>query len=106
MEVTQPEGCVLTLQQEIAELCEPAVQLPTAFSPNGDGLNDRFQLPPGDWQRLRVRIYDRHGQLVYDQPRLDWDGARAPEGIYLWQLQGTTARGRRLQLSGTVTLLR
>ncbi len=66
--------------------------VPTAFTPNGDGLNDDFSiispstLPYFEWQ-----IYNRWGQIVFqsnDQYEV-WDGsikgAPAPQGTYIWK---------------------
>jgi gliding motility-associated-like protein len=54
------------------------IQLPTAFSPNGDGEND-FYRPIGlDIQHIQAfRVHNRWGQILYDSPQLSgggWDG--------------------------------
>ncbi|OAV43413.1 gliding motility-associated C-terminal domain-containing protein [Lewinella sp. 4G2] len=58
--------------------------LPTAFSPNRDGVNDRYRvgLPLGAVGTVRYTIYDRWGGRIYigTEP---WDGHEAPDGVYL-----------------------
>lgn len=52
--------------------------LPTAFSPNGDGNNDKYYPiffgPDLQGSVVEFRIYDRWGQLLYNNPNDGWDG--------------------------------
>lgn len=106
--VQSPEGCV----NEDAMTVRVAgdIYVPTAFTPNGDGLNDTWSLPlvDPDWG-IRVKIFDRYGQLVYtgDGMTISWDGsfrgAALPAGVYVYVL---TARSPPLQRKGTITLIR
>jgi len=60
----------------------PAVYVPNAFSPNGDGINDLFQIeaPPGA-DVLSCEIYGRWGGLV--SRVYPWDGFGAEPGVYV-----------------------
>ena len=89
--------------------------IPTAFSPNGDNLNERFRAFAVE-DVLYMRIYDRWGKLVRDiaSPNRGWDGtydngAVAPEGVYIYELEfaesACVEQIERLQ-AGTVTLVR
>ena len=67
---------------------------PNIFSPNDDGYNDRWHIfLPCLWQRYRLEIFDRWGNMVFatDDPEIDWDGyqqAREPApGVYIWRLE-------------------
>ncbi|WP_368671329.1 gliding motility-associated C-terminal domain-containing protein, partial [Marinobacterium sedimentorum] len=68
----------------------PRYYLPTAFSPNGDGLNDHLilYLGPGSERIETLELYDRWGQLVWSYgPDSDsWDGRingrPASPGVY------------------------
>ena len=89
---------------------------PNAFSPNRDGLNDRFRpyFLPEDCQALaayRFEVWTRWGEHVYRTTDLTtgWDGAmrgrRANPGVYAWL--ATYAVGDEVIVqSGSVTLLR
>ena len=91
---------------------------PTAFTPNGDGLNDRFTFSILGATTIEVAIYDRWGQrLYYDaaQPNgisnsYGWDGTsggkQAPEDTYVYQLKITYYDGSTKAKSGTITLMR
>lgn len=53
------------------KLCDCTVQVPNAFSPNGDGLNDKFlPVPEAGCQVLgySMQVFNRWGQLVYQSP--------------------------------------
>ena len=66
--------------------CPCEVYLPTAFSPNGDGLNDRLEIYSNCTLRdTRMQVFDRWGDLVFDGPA--WNGKirdrAAPEAVYV-----------------------
>jgi gliding motility-associated-like protein len=95
------------------------VFLPNAFSPNGDGINDRFfPQDGGDVEVIHYfQIFDRWGELLYDATELPtnradlgWDGRLNGEsthpGIYVWVLEASFRDGARRVLRGTVTLVR
>lgn len=91
----------------------PDIYIPTAFTPNGDGLNDRFMVQPVGVRELKYfRIYNRAGRLIYSSSQLGagWDGRfqgqDQPAGVYVWQCQGITDEGKRVSRQGTVTLIR
>ena len=75
-------------------------KLPTAFSPNGDGLNDRFTIRTHDLKSLEVTIFDAGGNQVYQWNGLDggWsgrlaNGSRAPSGTYRYAVKGEATDG-------------
>ena len=94
---------------------------PTAFSPNGDGRNDRF-IPFVDADQAigiaSLRLYNRWGSEVYNGENLPpneegagWDGSvaggqLAPTGVYVWWLEVRLFNGTTRTYSGSVTLLR
>jgi len=93
-----------------------ALFIPEGFSPNNDGINDRFviqQVPPG--VSIRLDVYNRWGQLVYRQNdyKNDWDGTAnqgsaatarqgLPDGTYYYQVQLSDGR----EFSRVLTLMR
>jgi gliding motility-associated-like protein len=100
---TNENGCstktskVITIEQDYNLLA------PTAFSPNGDNLNDDFMPKALPLMELpfTLTIYDRQGKLVYQttdssQP---WDGINtqegtlAPDGVYVWVCQLSKENG-------------
>lgn len=88
--------------------------LPGAFTPNGDGRNDVFRIPPGiDLQLGRFAVYDRSGERVFETGDVSqgWDGtvggSRQPAGVYVWVIEYVDLlTGKRVRKTGTVVLIR
>ena len=87
--------------------------VPTAFSPNGDGLNDIFRPQAVGYRSMNsFRIFNRWGQEVYYSATLDagWDGTfagqQAEMGTYYWQISYTDRYGNTASRKGDVTLVR
>jgi gliding motility-associated-like protein len=93
--------------------CDFPVYFPTAFTPNGDYLNDILRVPWANNNKLvRLRIFNRYGQLVYSTTRAGegWDGnfkqEPQPEGAYTYILEMQGLSGKKIDQKGTVVLLR
>ncbi len=90
--------------------------LPTAFTPNGDGLNDRLVLIGGQHVKsIDLKIYDRWGSLIFTttDPKMGWDGTfnghPVEMGTYFYQLQVWFDNGyyrEHQAYKGEVTLIR
>lgn len=93
---------------------EPIVYVPTAFTPNNDGLNDVFRIKIiGEIAVNHLRVYNRWGLLVYDDPNLshNWNGKlkgiELPVGVYVWVLDGMdTYYKKYFTHKGLLTLVR
>ncbi|MBK9729961.1 MAG: gliding motility-associated C-terminal domain-containing protein [Chitinophagaceae bacterium] len=113
--ITSSDGCKSSDSTTVALKCPTSVFMPTAFSPNGDGVNDTY-LPIGyNIKTYNIRIYNRWGQIVYlsSDYTVGWDG-RAKEvkcemGTYIYYvtwtgtLDGIESAGN---LKGNLTLIR
>lgn len=107
-------GCPLTdtLRLE-ADECPAAIYLPTAFSPNGDGINDQWRPLGKDFEALRLRVYGRWGSLLHEAEGAGavWDGRSqgkpAPNGTYTLVLDYRNTRtGEEGQVVQAVDLVR
>ncbi|MBS1663885.1 MAG: gliding motility-associated C-terminal domain-containing protein [Bacteroidetes bacterium] len=89
------------------------VYIPEAFSPNGDGRNDRFHpIIYGSVTNYQFSVFDRQGQLVFtsNKPNAGWDGRvaghSALSNVFAWvcryQLDGQPLQVQK----GTVVLIR
>lgn len=90
----------------------PGLYIPTAFTPNGDGLNDLMMVEGVEVSDFQLQIYNRWGELVFattDQT-LGWDGTfkgkPAPQGAYHYFVEGTDERGNKIKKTGNFVLLR
>ena len=87
--------------------------VPTAFTPNGDGLNDIFRPVAVGYKSVNYfRVYDRWGEQVYFGESLTngWDGTynhkQAEMGTYFWQISYVDRTGRQAYMKGDVTLVK
>ncbi|MEL7120288.1 MAG: gliding motility-associated C-terminal domain-containing protein, partial [Bacteroidota bacterium] len=92
---------------------------PTAFSPNGDGINDFFLPQPGpNVANIRsMNIYSRWGSLIYTGTNLDlnnpnsgWNGKvgteDVPVGTYVYAMEVEFKDGEVVIVQGDVALIR
>ncbi|MCB0509109.1 MAG: gliding motility-associated C-terminal domain-containing protein, partial [Bacteroidetes bacterium] len=85
-------------------------RIPSAFSPNGDGVNDKFSLVDdfGHAEMLRLRIFNRWGELLYDSPE-PWDGTYKGEDqclcTYIYIVEYNCSGETKLS-SGNLTIIR
>ncbi len=90
------------------------IAVPTAFTPNNDGLNDYlYPLNPYKVLDLDFKVYNRQGQLVFAtrKPLDKWDGqvkgVLQSAGLYAWTLYFTHSEtGQRVFMKGTTMLIR
>lgn len=88
--------------------------MPTAFSPNDDGLNDRIspQFSNLDMDDFLWQTFDRWGNLVFEskKPSLQWDGyARGkpcPAGVYVYHIRFKIEGCEMGAWSGEINLIR
>lgn len=94
-----------------------SVRVPNVFTPNGNGLNDYFNVVVigGDRAHLnwvRIRIYSRWGNLIYDNntPDTGWDGTYkdkpCPMDVYAFVIDVGFFDGRSRTIRGDITLVR
>mgnify|MGYP006266393649 CR=1 FL=1 len=108
-----PLGCTYLAETVVRTLIFRS-EMPNAFTPNGDGRNDFFNLVYRGGEPIiqDFRIYNRWGGLVYNNqtPEQGWDGQfrgePQPAGVYIFQLTYTSPRGDRRTIRGEVTLIR
>ncbi len=90
----------------------PRLVMPTAFTPNGDGLNDVLELKGRYLQNFTFIVVDRNGQEVFrstDRAQT-WDGTiqgHAPvNGAYVWRLDLIGEDNKPFRQTGTITILK
>lgn len=110
--------CLIPTDSTFNQRCANELPLfvPTAFSPNGDGVNDVFKVFKAAEIRAQVqgcRIYDRWGGLIYEAGPAAfsgwselWNGREAMPGVYAYVIEVRYQSGGVRTLRGIVTLLR
>lgn len=95
-------------------ISESKLEMPNAFSPNGDGINDMYKAKSG-YQSLvefHAYIFNRWGQKLYEwtNPADGWDGTYngkdVKEGVYYVLVKAKGADGRKYNIKRDVNLLR
>lgn len=111
-------GCADTTLQEVTETIVAKMDMPTAFTPNGDGVNDYIGPMAFGVTKIDLRIYNRWGQLVYHTndpqvaylPNKGWDGKYQgkPQAMdaYAYTLHVVFNDGTEATKQGSITLIR
>lgn len=86
--------------------------LPNVFTPDNDGLNDRFVAKGPKVFNFEMEVYSRWGVLIFSTTDNfnGWDGKindqEAPEGTYIYKIYFEDAEGRKYDQSGSMLLMR
>ena len=119
LKVTSDSGCTSTDNFTLAVECNNAyVFFPSAFTPDGDGRNDKFYpFSKGIKHMLRFMIFDRSGKMLFhkndfspNEKSFGWDGRylgveQAP-GTYVYLLEAVCDMGQRTIKKGSFILIR
>ena len=117
--VRDQTGCILEAEILVQVDRNVPIFQPTAFSPNGDGVNDVFLLYYGDGvsQLEDFQIFNRWGDIVHDVGGVldlsttswGWDGRQGTRtlnpGVFVYSVRVTYLDGRQEIVSGEVTLV-
>lgn len=106
--VSTNQGCTATDDVFVDVLANPGI--PSAFSPNGDGINDEWNIKYlSSYPSVEISIYNRYGEKVFRSTGnvKSWDGKykglMVPVGTYYYIID---PRNGRKAISGSVTILR
>ncbi len=109
--VISPSGCSIEVEKFINIISNSNVWIPSAFTPNGDGINDVLNVL-GEIKSIHMEIYNQWGILVFisDNLQLGWDGKYKgidqPIGNYTYVIRLINFSDREVIDNGTITLLR
>jgi len=92
------EGCRATARLEPRVIGEETAYFPDAFTPDSNGLNDRYHPKGQDLWMSRFEIYDRRGAKIY---------AASPGGVYVCVAEYVSLIDqKKMTYRGTFTLLK
>lgn len=105
-------GCVDSISDWF--IPEMNIYVPSAFTPNNDGINDFFKVEGHDIFSYNIWIYNRWGQLVWHSNNIDdvWVGNMkggdhfVQDDVYTYVLKAVGIRENGIEQTGTVTLYR
>ena len=103
-------GVTTSISNSVSFVKETHLISPTAFTPNGDKLNDSFTVTGEFIVKIQLSIFDRWGAMIFTTEKNEsWDGKRngliLPEGAYIWKADISNLAGQHFNRSGTVMLL-
>ncbi len=112
--VSDENGCSGTASATVRRFDQYAVALPTAFSPNNDGINDEWQIiMPDNVSTVQYVVYDRWGQPVFDTNENNvpiWNGKKrgipCEQGLYVVVGNVVFNDGNSELIKSPLTLLR
>jgi gliding motility-associated-like protein len=111
------EGCPKSASKKVT-LQKPNEEFPNAFTPNNDGINDKFKpfILNCALRDYHLQIFNRWGEQVFDSTEFNeaWDGItpngyEAPQDVYLWRVDySETKDGAKVSVTknGDVTVIR
>lgn len=108
------DGCTdeFLLEPYVVENIQ-GLYIPNAFSPNGDGLNENFEISYMGYEGYQITIFDRWGKEVFDNggnPQNLWNGRfggkQLPEGVYVYRIIPIGYDGEKPARSGSVMIIR
>lgn len=107
------EGCIATDGIKIQFFVSSEIYVPSAFTPNNDGLNDVLKPILAGIKTLKIfSVFNRFGQVVFTTtvPGKGWDGTlngiKQDSGTYVWIAEGIDYKGNLLVRKGTTVLIR
>lgn len=112
--ITSADGCLFTGSTRVDVTTESLVEMPNAFTPNNDGLNDELKIIwRGPVTLTAYKIIDRWGKTVFATSDINngWtgklsSGKDAPVGGYVYVIEGKDGNGQTFVKHGSFLLLR
>jgi gliding motility-associated-like protein len=112
--VTDIKGCFSSTNPYQIEICpDHTVDVPSAFTPDGDGVNDVIYVDGWGIETLTsYRIFNRWGEVIFESNdiKIGWNGnyklSPQPSDSYVYQVDGVFYGGEKFTKTGTITLIR
>jgi len=106
-------GCISKVSlNNLVMLQSSTLLIPNSFSPNGDGINDEFNINISNLKKFHISIFNRYGDRIFSSNSLfnSWNGQRngatVPVGAYYYVINGLDLFNKEIKYSGSITLFR
>lgn len=105
------DGTGCTGEGDVSIVVSQLFVVPDVFSPNGDLLNDTYEIVRRhDVTLLEFEVYDRWGKRIFNKVDEPWDGTyegeQMPSGVYMYRALIELPGGSQEALKGDITLIR
>lgn len=100
--------CVLSTNEVVLIPTPDTLFVPNVFTPNGDNINDYFEVRSEGMNDFYLSVFNRYGQRMYETDKIDfhWSGGNTSPGVYFWKVTYSSCAETREELKGWVHLLR
>ena len=105
-DITTSDTIVITAEDE--KICNPPLIIPNFITPNGDNINDNFQIGNADKYDISLQIYNRWGTLIYQAAHYtnDYNCKGCADGVYYYLLTAKSLRsGKSKDYKGSLTVM-
>lgn len=108
----EQNNCSASSPFTVVVLKDALVQLPNAFTPNGDGKNDYFGPVGKVPSEFELQIFNRYGEIVFRSNSIDtrWDGrcrgTIQPNNVFVYTVKYRNRDNQTVHRKGTITLIR
>lgn len=104
---TGPAPCLGESRTEVFIEGSPAILFPNIITPNGDGLNDKFQVKPPSVAGYNLQVYNRWGNRIWNSnnPEEGWEGKNNSAGVYYYLIKFQDCTGKSQQYKGYVEIV-
>lgn len=100
-------GCTDTIRKTVTVLPEGSTMfVPNIFTPNGDGFNDVFAPVFQNYTNIKIQIFNRWGNKVYEGNDYWKPSSDMPDGVYTYIITAVNRENKTDTRVGTLTLLR
>ena len=112
LSIVSADGCEDQITLDVTVETDFYIYVPTAFTPDGDGLNECFQVQGVGFEAYEIKIFDRWGNQVYYSEDIEecWDGtfngSPAQQGVYSYTIFLRLPFDKIHQKTGILTVVR
>ncbi len=108
--VIDGEDCATTVSDIVIDASQSCIQVANTFTPNGDGMNDTWNLDFTAYSNANLQVFSKWGTLVYqtDATSIQWDGtdlngSNLPAGTYYYIIE---LDGASITQNGPISIVR
>lgn len=112
MKIINEYGCPDSTTRIVTITPRYMLQIPTAFSPNNDGMNDKFEVRGNGVKKFRMSIYNSWGSLIFESESISksWDGIvngqPALPGVYIYRTYFQDENDEVSEQTGSIILIK
>ncbi|TCC87301.1 T9SS type B sorting domain-containing protein [Pedobacter frigiditerrae] len=106
-------GCFNSISiNDLVVLPAGSLLVPNSFSPNGDGVNDEFNINITNLKKFNINIFNRFGDKIFTSNNIfnswngTWHNQAVPVGAYFYQITGLDLFNKEVKHNGSITLIR